>query len=571
MAIKNRTALNLQLNNYHPELPEKRLGQILLERGLITPDQLKAALNLQRKQPVKLRLGEMLLNINAISQAQLSSVIAEQLKVPVVDLSEFDLDVTLLSLLPEEIARQYKVIPLMLHAERMIVACPDPTQHELLHLLSFITDKPVEAVLADEQSIEHAINMHYGTVTAEVLPEDNNAEPVLSLQQMKQLAEDKPTVRFVDNLLEDAINQRASDIHIRPGEKEATIQLRIDGVLQDIRKIRRSAVPAIVSRIKIVGGMNIAERRLPQDGRYMVKMKDRVIDLRLSIMPTVHGESVVMRILDTNQSMKKLEDLGFSDEDAARFRRLVSLNQGILLVTGPTGSGKSTTLYAAINDIRNTGVNIITVEDPVEYQIDGIRQIQVRSAIGYTFARALRHILRHDPDVIMVGEIRDQETAIMASESALTGHLVLSTLHTNSAASTITRLLEIGIAPYLVNATLIGVLAQRLARRNCSHCLTDEKVPDHVLEALGLDHHESFKVGAGCDKCNGRGFAGRIAVYELLEVTPGLRHLIQPGAAAQDIEERAISDGMRPLTEGALELARKGTISLAEVYRVRLE
>ncbi|SDU05950.1 GspE/PulE family protein [Halopseudomonas salegens] len=571
MTIKSREALNLRLNNYRAELPEKLLGQILLERGLITPDQLKAALNLQRKQPVKLRLGEMLLNINAINQEQLSSVIAEQLKVPVVDLAEFDLDDGLLALLPEEIARQYQVIPLMVHAERLIVACPDPTQHELLHLLGFITGKPVEAVLADTQAIEHAINMHYGTVAADVLPEDETREPVLSLQQMKQLAEDKPTVRFVDNLLEDAISRRASDIHIRPDEKEASIQFRVDGVLLDIRKIRRAALPAIVSRIKIVGGMNIAERRLPQDGRYMVRMHDRVIDLRLSIMPTVHGESVVMRILDTNQSMKKLEDLGFSEQDAARFRRLVSLNQGILLVTGPTGSGKSTTLYAAINDIRNTGVNIITVEDPVEYQIEGIRQIQVRSGIGYTFARALRHILRHDPDVIMVGEIRDHETAMMASESALTGHLVLSTLHTNSASSTITRLLEIGIAPYLVNATLIGVLAQRLARRNCTHCLTTEKVPDHVLQALGLDSRETFKTGAGCEHCNDRGYAGRIAVYELLEVTPNLRRLIQPDAAAQDIEEQAISDGMRPLTQGALNLARQGVISLAEVYRVRLE
>lgn len=228
-------------------------------------------------------------------------------------------------------------------------------------------------------------------------------------------------------------------------------------------------------------------------------------------------------------------------------------------------------MYAAINDIRNAGVNIITVEDPVEYQIEGIRQTQVKSAIGYTFARALRHILRHDPDVIMVGEIRDQETAVMASESALTGHLVLSTLHTNSAASSITRLLEIGIAPYLVNATLIGILAQRLARRNCTHCLTTEKVPDHVLGALGLDHSETFKVGAGCEHCNGRGFAGRIAVYELLEVTPSLRRLIQPNVAAQTIEEQAVSDGMRPLTQGALALAREGVISLAEVYRVRLE
>lgn len=462
-------------------------------------------------------------------------------------------------------------MPLMEHSEFLIVACADPTQHELLRMLSFLTGKPVEAVYADPQAVKRAINKHYGSVTVETLPEDDSTEPVLSLQQMQALAEDKPTVRFVDNLLEDAINQRASDIHLRPGEKDVVIQLRIDGVLQDVRRIKRSTLPAIVSRIKIVGGMNIAERRLPQDGRHMVKLGGRSVDLRLSIMPTVHGESVVIRILDSGQSLRSLDQLGFSEADAARFMRMVSLNQGIVLVTGPTGCGKSTTLYAAINDIRKRGVNIITVEDPVEFQIEGIRQIQVRSNIGYTFARALRHILRHDPDVMMVGEIRDQETAIMASESALTGHLVLSTLHTNSAASSVTRLLEIGIPPYLVNSTLTGVLAQRLARRNCPHCLVEEEVPEHVHEALGLSAEERFMVGQGCRKCNDRGFAGRIAVYELLEVTPALRRLIQPDTAAQDIEQQARRDGMRPLTEGALEIARQGIISLAEVYRVRLE
>jgi type IV pilus assembly protein PilB len=570
MLVSTREDLYAHLEQHGSDMPEHLLGQLLLARGLIDTRQLSSALEQQRRQP-GIRLGQILLGAGAITPEQLRQAIAEQLRVPEVQLDGFDLDEELLKLLPETAARQYKVIPLMLHSDRIIVACPDPTRPELLHTLSFITGKPVEAVLADPRAIEQAINMHYGAATAEVLPEYDQVEPDLSLQEIKTLAEDKPTVRFVDNLLEDAISRRASDIHIRPGEREATIQFRVDGMLMDIRQIKRSTLPAIVSRIKIIGGMNIAERRLPQDGRYMVRISGRTIDLRLSVMPTIHGESVVMRILDTTQSLKSLEQLGFSETDARRFRNLISLNQGIVLVTGPTGSGKSTTLYAAINDIRKTGVNIITVEDPVEYQIGGIRQIQVRSAIGYTFARALRHILRHDPDVIMVGEIRDQETALMATESALTGHLVLSTLHTNSAAATVTRLLEIGIAPYLVNASLIGVLAQRLARRNCTHCLTEEKVPDYVYQALGLNGDEAFRVGAGCDHCHGRGFAGRIAVYELLEVTSELRRLIRPDASAQEIEQQAQRDGMRPLTEGALELARQGVISLAEVYRVRLE
>lgn len=570
MLVSDKAQLTAHLEHHAPHLREQRLGEILLQRQLITPDQLRAALRTQQQVPTR-RLGEVLIGMGAINSQQLWEVIAEQLNIAEVKLDSFDFDPSQLRSLPEQVAREFRVMPLMEHKDFLIVACADPTRHELMHMLGFLTGKAVEAVYADPHSIERAINKHYGAVTVDTLPEDDSAEPALSLQQMQALAEDKPTVRFVDNLLEDAINRRASDIHIRPGEKDVAIQLRVDGLLQDVRRIKRSTLAAIVSRIKIIGGMNIAERRLPQDGRHMVRISGRTIDLRLSIIPTVHGESVVMRILDTGQSLRSLAQLGFSDTDAARFLRMVSLNQGIVLVTGPTGCGKSTTLYAAINDIRKTGVNIITVEDPVEYQIEGIRQIQVRASIGYTFARALRHILRHDPDVIMVGEIRDQETAIMASESALTGHLVLSTLHTNSAASSVTRLLEIGIPPYLVNATLTGILAQRLARRNCPHCLDTEEVPEHVREALGLGADEQFRAGKGCEKCDDRGFAGRIAVYELLEVTPALRRLIQPAVAAQDIEEQARRDGMRPLTEGALELARQGIISLAEVYRVRLE
>ncbi len=425
--------------------------------------------------------------------------------------------------------------------------------------------------MANANEVEQAISRLYASATAHELPENEASEQSLSLHRIKQLAEDPPTVRFVDSLLEEAISRRASDIHLRPGEHDVVILLRIDGVLLEIRRVKHSNLSAIVSRIKIIGGMNIAERRLPQDGRHMVKQGDRTIDLRLSIMPTVHGESVVIRILDTRQSLKTLDQIGFNGRDVERFRDLISHNQGIVLVTGPTGSGKSTTLYAALNGIKSSGVNIITVEDPVEYQIDGIRQIQVKPQIGYTFARALRHILRHDPDVIMVGEIRDQETAMMATESALTGHLVLSTLHTNSAATTITRLLEIGIAPYLLNASLLGVLAQRLVRRNCPHCLVEEEVSAHVRSTLGLSRDEPFYVGSGCEHCRNLGFAGRVAAYELLEVTPALRALIEPSVSAQSIEQQAIHDGMRPLTQSALQLARDKLIPLNEVYRVRLE
>ena len=570
--FKNSHELRQHLKE-HPSLtpPGMSLGNLLLECGVITPSQLEKALSHQHEHPELGRLGQVLLELKMISAERLGLTLAQQLGIAQVSLENFDIQPECVKLVPESLARRYLVVPLMLDGERLIVASPDPTHCELLHLLGFVTGKPVEAVLANANEVEQAISRLYASATAHELPENETSEQSLSLHRIKQLAEDPPTVRFVDSLLEEAISRRASDIHLRPGEHDVVILLRIDGVLLEIRRVKHSNLSAIVSRIKIIGGMNIAERRLPQDGRHMVRQGERTIDLRLSIMPTVHGESVVIRILDTRQSLKTLDQIGFNGRDVERFRDLISHNQGIVLVTGPTGSGKSTTLYAALNGIKSSGVNIITVEDPVEYQIDGIRQIQVKPQIGYTFARALRHILRHDPDVIMVGEIRDQETAMMATESALTGHLVLSTLHTNSAATTITRLLEIGIAPYLLNASLLGVLAQRLVRRNCPHCLVEEEVSAHVRSTLGLSSDEPFYVGSGCEHCRNLGFAGRVAAYELLEVTPALRALIEPSVSAQSIEQQAIHDGMRPLTQSALQLARDKLIPLNEVYRVRLE
>ncbi|HLD66707.1 MAG TPA: GspE/PulE family protein [Pseudomonas sp.] len=570
--IKTRVELQQHLQEHPCLIPQDvSLGTLLIRGEAISPAQLDQALLHQHDHPELGRLGQVLIALNMLSAERLAQTLALQLGIAQVNLEGFDIQEDCLKLVPESLARRYLVMPLMLDGERLIVASPDPTRCELLHLLGFVSGKPVESVLASAREVEQAINQFYATATAHELPENESDAQPLSLHRIKQLAEDKPTVRFVDAMLEEAISRRASDIHLRPGERDVAILLRIDGALIETRRIKHSNLAAIVSRIKIIGGMNIAERRLPQDGRHMIKLPDHNIDLRLSVMPTVHGESVVIRILDTRQSLKSLEQIGFNGSDVARFRNLISHNQGIVLVTGPTGSGKSTTLYAALNDIKSSGVNIITVEDPVEYQIDDIRQIQVKPQIGYTFARALRHILRHDPDVIMVGEIRDPETALMATESALTGHLVLSTLHTNSAATTVTRLLEIGIAPYLLNASLLGVLAQRLVRRNCSHCLQEEEVPDYVRQALGLAADERFYVGHGCEHCNQLGFSGRAAVYELLEVTPGMRKLIQPQASAQEIERQALGDGMRSLTQCALQLARERVISLGEVYRVRLE
>ena len=316
--------------------------------------------------------------------------------------------------------------------------------------------------------------------------------------------------------------------------------------------------------------MDISEHRLPQDGRSRVRYMGKEIDLRLSVIPSIYGESVVIRLLDTEFALNNLEELGFRDQDATTLRHLLSQTNGVFLVTGPTGSGKSTTLYTALDHIKKTKVNIITVEDPVEYHMDKITQIQINEHTGYTFAKALRHILRHDPDVIMVGEIRDQETAKMAIESALTGHLVLSTLHTNSAASTVTRLLEIGVEPYLVTSTLLGVLAQRLVRRNCPHCLEEESIDASVRELLGASENGIFYQGKGCDRCHQTGIHGRRAVYELLSVSQDMKALLKPGVSNLLLQQQAIKDGMTPLTEQALMLAKEKIISLSEVYRVRL-
>jgi len=456
-----------------------------------------------------------------------------------------------------------------------MVAVTDPTDTELVNMMGFVTEKILEISVALPEDIGYAISTHFGNDEAksalELLDVIANVEPFqVDASADERLGEERPVVQLVQNLLMDATVRRASDIHIQPREKMLDILFRIDGVLQHIQSFNKNLLPAIVSRIKIIGNMDISEHRLPQDGRSRVRYMGKQVDLRLSVIPSIYGEGVVIRLLDTEFALSDLEQLGFREQDAITLRHLLSQTSGVFLVTGPTGSGKSTTLYTALEHIKKSKVNIITVEDPVEYHMDQITQIQVNEHIGYSFAKALRHILRHDPDVIMVGEIRDQETAKMAVESALTGHLVLTTLHTNSAASTVTRLLEIGVEPYLVTSTLIGVLAQRLVRCNCPHCLETEEVETAVRELLGAPENMPFYRGKGCDQCHYTGIHGRRAVYELLSVSQDMKTMLVPGVSSLSLQQQAIQDGMTPLTKQALELAKQKIISLSEVYRVRL-
>lgn len=575
-AVTNSLELSMALQ-VKPSLPTQTLGQLLCAQQIVTEEQLEDALAKQKKRP-GMHLGDLLIESGIVSEQAILSNLAYKLGIPFVKLESFDIDPHALSFFPRDLAAKFLLMPLFMHEGRLVVATPNPTDTDSLKMAEFIAKHGLELALAGANDIQAAIDKHYGKRDDEEVFETletidiatDAAEEQNLLKEAEKLSKERPIVRMVHNMLVEAVRSKASDIHIRPGENDVDLIFRIDGNLVNIRRFSKTIHAAIVSRVKIIGRMDISERRVPQDGRAIVMVNNHKVDLRISIMPTVRGESVVVRLLDTMVGLKSLDQLGFDERNYNLLKGMVSKSYGILLVTGPTGSGKSTTLYAALEHIRKTNVNIITAEDPVEYHISGIEQMQVNHKVGYTFARILRNILRHDPDVIMVGEIRDEETAKIAIESALTGHLVLSTLHTNSATATVTRLLEMGVEPYLINDSLLGVLAQRLVKTNCIHCLEEERADPAIYEALGVDTSEKFYKGKGCHKCRNTGYKGRMAVYELLVISPELRKTVTKGVSADVIEAKAMEEGMVPLTQNALKAAREQKISLEEVYRVRL-
>ena len=498
--------------------------------------------------------------------------LAEYLGLPFVSLKELEFSDVILNLISADFARKNNVIPVKIDESRLCVAMAKPNDQEITHSLSFITGLTIDVVVASKNDVEWAVRQYYGAQDDELALEsiDSQKADQTAEYELERLGREKPVVKLVNNIIRDAIVRKASDIHLRPRTENVELIYRLDGSLVTIRFISKSLLAAVVSRIKIIGNMDIAERRLPQDGRSCVHGNEGTIDLRISIMPTVKGESVVIRLLNPQVGLKSVADLGFTKHDEDQFRDLLHKNNGIFLVTGPTGSGKTTTLYAALSEVSLQNVNVITVEDPVEYHMDGLEQIQINDATGFTFSRALRNILRHDPDVILLGEIRDEETGKIAVESALTGHLVLSTLHTNDACGAITRLLEMKIEPYLLNSCLLGVLAQRLVKKNCPHCLQIEEENELIRKFLNIASAEVYYVSKGCEHCNQTGVAGRIAVYELLRVTPEMKEIIKAGVTTMAIEEKALLAGMESLTSNALQRARNKEISLAEVYRIRL-
>lgn len=491
-----------------------------------------------------------------------------------IDLSTIEIDEKWVRKFPPELLFKYQALPLFKKNNYLEVAFTNPQQIDAMQVLSFIAGCNIEPLKANKRDLlEYLSGIVQFQNEKEALSElervgiDDNKS--LATNEIESLGKKKGVINLMASIITDAIEKGASDIHLHPRAKYLQLLYRMDGTLTPIRKLNLSLHQALVSRIKIIGGMDISERRLPQDGRIEYAGNGKSIDMRISVMPTVYGESVVIRILDSSQGLRDITELGFNEKDTERFVNLLHSSYGMFLVTGPTGSGKSTTLYAAINEKVKEGPHIITVEEPVEYKMEGVTQIPVNHKIGYTFARALRNILRHDPDVIMVGEIRDGETAKIAVESSLTGHLVLSTLHTNSAVSTITRLIEMGVEAYLLKDALVGILAQRLVKKNCVHCLEEEKIPESIRKEIQATKNDKFYKGAGCAECFNTGIAGRRSVYELLSITPEVAREINDTLDINKLNEIAQKQGMITLAEMALELARKKEISALEVYKIR--
>lgn len=547
----------------------ERLGQLLLRHKIITEDQLRQAL--ERQKETGEPLGRILVDMKLVSEGALTSILARQIGMRYVDLSNYEVDVSACSLIDADLARKYVLIPIGFEKDRLLVATADPTNVVALDDVRIMTGMEVEPVVATKDDILSAINRYCRSAAdLEITPDSEERE----VPQVEGEAEpdDAPIVKYVNLLITEAVADRASDVHIEPMENDVRIRFRIDGVLHEVRRNPKQIHPAVVARIKVMADMNIAEKRLPQDGRTSVEIRGKPVDIRVASLPTIHGEKVVMRILDKSMSLLSLEELGFSEEGLAKYSKSFNKPYGTILVTGPTGSGKTTTLYATLNVLNTIKKNIITVEDPVEYRLPLINQVQVHYKAGLTFAAALRSILRCDPDIVMIGEIRDPESAQIAIESALTGHLVLSTLHTNDAPSALTRLLEMGIEPFLIASAVDCVTSQRLARRLCERCKEPYEPDPEFLEKVGLrlgDGEEPIIYRArGCPACNNTGYRGRVGIYEVLEVTENIEYLVAKNAPHVEIAEMARKEGMKTLREEGFEKVKEGITSVEEVLRV---
>ena len=559
-----------------------RLGDLLIAAGTITQEELEKGLALQKEQ--KGRLGEVLISNGIITEQQLIEALQMQLGIEFVDLTKINIPTELAQVVPKNIAKQYTVVPIRVVKDELYLAMSDPLNFYAIEEVRKAVRRKVVPVLATKDAIEHSIQILYGNEgaaraieemrreagAAETAPEADTA--FTSNQLGDDSVSSAPTIRLVNSIIERAVLERASDIHLEPHETELLVRMRIDGIMQDILTVPRDLQNSVLSRIKIMAGLNIAERRVPQDGRFNVRVKDKNIDLPISTLPSVYGEKIVARLLDKFGGRIALEAIGLTDEGLAAIKNLLKYRNGVILVVGPTGSGKTTTMYSMIHEINTRDVNLVTLEDPVEYNIEGVNQVQINEKVGLTFASGLRSILRQDPDIIAVGEIRDGETADIAMRAAITGHVVLSTIHTNDAVGTIERLEDIGVEPYLVASAMRGMVSQRLLRKICPNCkqaytATEEELRDlDIPDEVGLTLYR----GKGCPNCFNTGYRGRTAVVEVMTLNSKLRRMISEGASRAEIEEELHKpeSGFVSLRESAINLAREGVTTASEILRV---
>jgi type IV pilus assembly protein PilB len=563
-------------------LQRKPLGQLLLGKGLIKPEQLERALEEQRRSNHQKLLGEILVELRMCTEDQITETLAQAYGVPYARVTPRIADPKVIAALPKEFLEKHQVLPLFLVEGTLTVAVPEPANVFLLEEIERLSGYPVQVVAATVRDIRSTLQAYLpddkvfviDDIIEEVRPEEFTlveaaAKKVQDIADLEQMAGDSPVVKLVNYCIYNAVKDGASDVHIEPGDGYLRVRYRVDGVLVEKLRPPFQMGPAVISRLKIMAGMDISERRLPQDGGIHVMMDKRPIDLRVSTMPGKHGEKVVVRVIDNDKTAVNLEKIGFGYETLKQWRKLINLPNGIVLVTGPTGSGKSTTLYASLAELNADDVNICTIEDPVEYALVGVNQFQVNEKAGFTFASALRSLLRQDPDIIMVGEVRDAETARLATQAALTGHLVLSTLHTNDAPGAVTRLFNLGIEPYLVGATVAGVLAQRLVRKLCPNCREAyDPTPNErrQLERFVTDVQQLYRP-KGCPRCNNLGFTGRIGIYELLAPDDAMIERISQGATLNEVRESAKAFGMKTLRADGVEKVKAGITTLEEVYK----
>ena len=545
----------------------KRLGDLLVESGVITNVQLEFALTNKTKEE---KLGDFLIKENILTEQQLIEVLEFQLGIPHIHLNQYSISPDLLQLVPAELAKRTNIIPIRREKNKLFIAMADPMDYFAIEEVRMATGCQIETSIAAKDDLYRTLTKYYDlqeSMEAALL--DIGATVAETQEEIER--EDSPIVRLVNQIIANGVAQRASDIHFDPQETELRVRYRVDGVLRTERSLPKHMQNIVLARIKIMGNLNITENRIPQDGRIKTNVNFRPVDIRLSTLPTVYGEKVVMRILDLSSVANSIDKLGFTEQNEALFRNMIANPNGILLITGPTGSGKSSTLYAALTNLNEEGVNIITVEDPVEYQLDGINQIQVKEEVGLTFATGLRSILRQDPDIVMIGEVRDFETAQIAVRASLTGHLVLSTLHTNSAVESISRLQDMGVEPFLLSSSLVGIMAQRLVRRICRDCGEDYTFTNHELEIMrnnGIEGVTRGRRGRGCPSCNQTGYRGRMAIHEILPIDRNIKEMILSRSSDSVIRDYMKQEGYYTLLVDGLLKVVEGLTTTSEVLRV---